>query len=744
MAAAVDNQYAPSFGAQLKDSFKPVNAWVSLGIEWLDELQSFYRERSAIEKEYSQKMVQLCRRYHERKAKKSSTLSVGDTPTMTPGSLEAASLTTWTTQLQAIETEAQDRDKYASELISQVADPIKLHSMRFEELRRAHAEYAAKLEKERDASYSDLRKTKGRYDSICQEVESRRKKAESSSDKSKAQAAFQQQIEEMNNMKNTYLIAINVTNKLKERYYNEYVPEVLDSLQELNEIRVSSVNESWLTAMNLEKAVLQKQTDQVMHVMSEIPRNDPKLDSMLFAQHNVPTWSEPPDIPFEPSPIWHDDATMVTDDNAKVYLMNVLSKSKSSVNDMKAEADRKRNEVEDQKRLRHEVRAGKNKGSEIQVVHNLFSKQEELHDVDRKLLTSAVEIAIITTTVGDITVGAQRHNFRPQTFKIPTNCDLCGERIWGLSAKGSDCKDCGFTCHNKCEMKVPADCPGEMNKEEKKKLKAMRQESAANRNVSTGTTGSSVDISASANGSTDNVNHTLRRQDTMASLSSQMSASSASGGLGRSMTGMSGNTMDNVVAGSMRRGSTNRALQPPTSQFAKSGESPFNAPTGRVLYAFTANDPDECSVGAGEEITVIEPDDDSGWTRVRAGNKTGLVPTSYIEIHKINRSATPEAARPGSNRSNASSASLANSLSTALASSVGGKRRGPAVAPRRGAKKLQYVVALYDYAARTDAEFSFEEGDKFVLVNRDSGNGWSDVEKDGVVKSVPANYVDLC
>jgi len=27
---------------------------------------------------------------------------------------------------------------------------------------------------------------------------------------------------------NTYLIAINVTNKQKERYYHEYVPELLD------------------------------------------------------------------------------------------------------------------------------------------------------------------------------------------------------------------------------------------------------------------------------------------------------------------------------------------------------------------------------------------------------------------------------------------------------------------------------------------------------------------------------------
>ncbi len=58
------------------------------GIAWLDDIQQFYRERSVIEKEYSAKLGALAKKYYEKKAKKSSILSVGDTPAMTPGSLE--------------------------------------------------------------------------------------------------------------------------------------------------------------------------------------------------------------------------------------------------------------------------------------------------------------------------------------------------------------------------------------------------------------------------------------------------------------------------------------------------------------------------------------------------------------------------------------------------------------------------------------------------------------------------------
>lgn len=121
--------------------------------------------------------------------------------------------------------------------------------------------------------------------------------------------------------------------------------------------------------------------------------------------------------------------------------------------------------------------------------------------------------------------------------------------------------------------------------------------------------------------------------------------------------------------------------------------------------------------------------------RVRAGSEEGLVPAAYAEVAPAPPPMpAPSPAlteRPASTYSN-SSASLAGSTA---------KKVGPAVAPRRGAKKLQYAEALYDYEARSDAEWSFSEGERFVLISKDSGDGWAEVEKGGQVKSVPANYI---
>lgn len=137
-------------------------------------------------------------------------------------------MTTWNVQLTTLESRAAEHDRFATELTQNLAEPLKVLSTRCEELRKQHADYATKLEKERDTSYAELRKTKTKYDAVCQDVENRRKKVDGDGSKQKAQGAYHQQLSDMYNTKNSYLLNINVTNKQKERYYHDYVPELID------------------------------------------------------------------------------------------------------------------------------------------------------------------------------------------------------------------------------------------------------------------------------------------------------------------------------------------------------------------------------------------------------------------------------------------------------------------------------------------------------------------------------------
>ena len=335
----------------------------------------------------------------------------------------------------------------------------------------------------------------------------------------------------------------------------------------------------------------------------------------MFVRHNGAPWQRPLDLIFEPSPVWLDDSAMAVDEAAKVFLRNVLGKSKGQLGEFKREIDAKRREVENVKRIRQSIREGRDKRDEVELVKAMFSMQEDLHQTERKRLTAEIEASTITSAVGDVSLGAQNHNFKSQTFKIPTNCDLCGERIWGLSAKGFDCRDCGYTCHSKCEMKVPAQCPGEQSKEDKKKLKTERQQEA------------NALHPQSNGGAPDGISElpALSRTNTMDTLSSGYAASAH-----RSVSGVGGRTPNEDVPerSSPPHPTTsnpiaprkNRVVAPPPMQYVSelpvngsNGGGPSHYPKstdarGKMLYSYQANGEGELSIDEGQEITIVEPD----------------------------------------------------------------------------------------------------------------------------------------
>ena len=78
----------------------------------------------------------MSKKYLEKKAKKAAPLSVGDTPHITPGSLESASLTTWTKILDSTENLSKERGMLADSFNAQVADPLKNLAVKYDELRK--------------------------------------------------------------------------------------------------------------------------------------------------------------------------------------------------------------------------------------------------------------------------------------------------------------------------------------------------------------------------------------------------------------------------------------------------------------------------------------------------------------------------------------------------------------------------------------------------------------------------------
>lgn len=482
-------------------------------------------------------------------------------------------------------------------------------------------------------------------------------------------------------------------------------------------------------------------TQLLEHLSSEIPRNNPVLDSMMFVRHNAIQWQDPPDFVFEPSPVWLDDDVMASDPQSRTFLMNILTKSKSSLGELRRECDARRREVEGVKRVRQLVIEGKDKRDEVEVVRAQFHNQEMLHESERKRVTAEVEVGTITSAVGDVSASARNHTFKNQTYKIPTSCDLCGDRLWGLNAKGVSCEECGFTCHTKCELKVPADCPGELNKEQKKAIKATRQ-AAAQAQMS--------NPPATSNGNADGPPH-LQRSDTISSMNTLSSGYAASANRSVSGTVKSTDDASTTTAPSPTSKITStptrhRVMAPPPSTYVKPNGDSAPAPEeqkGKMLYAYQANGDGEITILDGQDFTVVEPDDGSGWIKVKPsafGAPAGLVPASYAELQApAPPSKSPVDDRPLSMAASASTTSLAGSDTPSIGAKT--KKQGPAVAPRRGAKKVKHVEALYTYQASGLGEVDMDEGERMVLITADQGDGWCEVESRAGKGVVPSSWV---
>lgn len=130
-------------------------------------------------------------------------------------------------------------------------------------------------------------------------------------------------------------------------------------------------------------------------------------------------------------------------------------------------------------------------------------------------------------------------------------------------------------------------------------------------------------------------------------------------------------------------------------------------------YAYSARGDDELTVAVGDKLNVTSADDGSGWTEVRSQDgSTGLVPTTYIEIHRARPAAPPSRA--------------------AARAAAGGATHARTAHPT--------VTALYAYEARGPDELSIARGDKITVTSPDDGSGWTEGELAGKRGLFPTSY----
>ncbi|KAL5482501.1 BZZ1 [Sanghuangporus weigelae] len=576
------------YGDLLPDQVDRIAALSDAQLGLLSDVREIYKERSALEKEYSTKLAVLAKKAADRKAKRMASLVLGDDPSVAWGedTIRSSTLDKAYGQLvNSLDSTAQDHSALSDSLITQVADETKILEKKHEDMKTKQYEFYQKLLSERDKVYADrqkvrqssklrswnsiltyfFRQMKQKYDEECLEVESyRRKQDRSTDDKHASRAAkqFENQMIDMQNSKNIFLISTAVANRTKNRFYSEDLPLIE------NANLITGLTSILLQAQQLHTSHLDTSKSRVSTVREALEGVKPSPDQDLYINYNARPFNIPNDWEWEPCAGHYDTGEMVVEPEPKVVLQNKLSRCREKLGEINGLINAQRKDVDKLSNILSTYINNRSLGSVDDIMNDYLGVRHQLTLLEFTATILNVEIETINDALGGDEGLQSPHNFKSTSFSIPTACGYCKSSIWGLTKQGKTCKSCGLCVHAKCELKVPANCGG--------------GGAHAARTLSTRR---GADIS---------------RADSRASSISQTSVSSTQG-----------------------PSSLSRSYAVPEETY----------PQARVLYDFTPSSPFELSATGGMTVQVVEDDDGSGWVKVAdtKGGK-GLVPASYIEV----------------------------------------------------------------------------------------------------------------
>ncbi|GAA6011050.1 hypothetical protein JCM10207_005478 [Rhodosporidiobolus poonsookiae] len=667
-----------SYGTSLPDSVRLVDTRSSSHLALLPALSSFLSTLCTTQRDTASKLSAQVGSFRRHVAQSAPERSNG--AILGQGQQGASLEDALGRVLEQVDLQVREQGDGAERVMREVAQRSEEVGNRLEGVRKKHFAFYHKLLASRDAAFSARDRSRSAYFSACESLESARQKKASSAgagDKGadKAARAYDAAMGEMEVAKDQYLLDLSAANGAQARLYGERLPELHDEYQALE---ASGVRQ--LTGLLERMVQLQRESGERVLASVEAARQaletvEVERDQEAFVARYEPTvlgaFEVPAEQAFEESPVWHDTDAFALSPTCVTYLQNVQLRSDAEVDKVAPEIEAKTREVNGLKGLRESYERQPGLGDTVGVVENLFSTS---HALSTLLLThshhasQSLLIASTLSAAGAESTGLRPHAFRPSSFVTPATCAVCDGSVWG---KGVRCEKCGMAAHGKCELKVPAGCsarPGAGVVRAKSKKTA-------------------PPVSGGGGGG--------------ASLSPTPSTSSASS----SFTSLSTSTLP----------PPRRTVPPPGGALPPMPSAQdAGLKRGKMLYAYEAQGAGEVSVQENDPVLLLEPEDASGWLKIRVENSgaEGLVPASYVEVGDGD------------------------------AGAAGGGGGGTATG---GGGTGQRVVALYDYAPQAPDELGLQEGEEAELTatGMGAGEGWTEITKNGQIGIVPSSYIQL-
>lgn len=225
----------------------------------------------------------------------------------------------------------------------------------------------------------------------------------------------------------------------------------------MNESRITKTKSLWSQYLTLQSEALTKGQERISRVIAAVQAISSATDIRMLIDLHKKEWTEPYDFTFQPTLLWKDNDQMVDSEQAKVLIVNKLGKYQDRLVEVEREIEGKQKEIEGLRNLFSAYTKNPTTGNAEDVGENIIETQRALSILEMTKSKYETSVAVSRRVVGEVSI--RRHNLMKSSFAMPATCDYCQEKIWGVSnTTGFQCKDCGYNCHAKCELKIPPIC----------------------------------------------------------------------------------------------------------------------------------------------------------------------------------------------------------------------------------------------------------------------------------------------
>lgn len=672
---AAARQHVPAelpWSIHLPDQTSSLVGFEQAYLSLLGDLHGFLAAKAELEREHGQKLATLVRKTQDRLGfasagpeRRARALVVGDDPAREwDDSLVARHtfLSALRTHLHLVAQSAERHVKFADDTADQVLEGLRRAEAKKGEMVKRVKGYVQDAVEVRDRCEATREKCKARYHEACQEVEAARAKAEKHHQhhQQHQQAAAGQSaangmslgestaLTEMRIAKNDYVLAIRASNDAKRCLYRDALPRWSGELQDVHASTVTRVTELLAHSASIDAAAELQLARLARQAYDNYQAIEVAQDQDLFAQWNARKgWKAPVDAIWEPCPGYYaDDRLECQDDGEKVHLQNRLLAASKTSHEAAKSRETNVKEIGSAKGTMYAYEKNRGLGDPDDFRDTMLATLNDLTLLEIRNEMSTSEADALTLALdGDL--GPQRpHDFRSTTFTIPSDCDHCGERIWGMGKQGYTCARCKANAHVKCALRLPANCLAGHPPTDKRKSLA----SFGRRQSVMGTT-------PAANGKPPAVNS--KRRSFMAGMGAgrRRSEQHQQQVPLQEVTALVSDSasISSVSVVTAAPTATHSATPPPYRQESPRQPSPPSVAAipvkqwlaARALYDYVAADVDELSVQRGQELLLVpEAATQPGWVLVRqtrdsngrllpltqtGGYLEGLVPADYIE-----------------------------------------------------------------------------------------------------------------